>query len=124
MKEEIGYDPNGLVIYMARKQQVGDVLLACRSDEERIELSRRFTQESTEVIRAKTGIEIGSKVRVCLSNGISLVGGMKPAHDHDDPEQHQVGVVTEIDFWGNIHYQVGDAEPTSTHMGMITLCED
>ena len=120
----IGYDPNGLMIDMAHKQKVCDALMACTTDAEREELEAKLVEHSEAVVLEKTGIKVGSKVVVCLSKGISLMGGMKPMHDHDDPDQHVTVEVTRIDCWGSIYYNDQAGEEHSTHMGMITLCQE
>jgi hypothetical protein len=120
----IGYDPDGLMIYLARKQEVGDILLSCGNDAEREEVEAKLVELSKAVVLEKTGIEIGSKAVVCLTGGISLVGGIRPLHDHDDPNQHITVEVTKINCWGDIFYNNPTGEEQSTHMGMITLCED
>lgn len=120
----IGYDPNGLMIDIIHKQRVGDALLNCTTDAEREELEAKLVEHSKAVVLEKTGIKVGSKAIVCLTNGISLVGGMKPLHDHDDPDQHVTVEVTKIDCWGSIYYNDLAGEEHSTHMGMIALCEE
>ena len=115
----IGYDPNGLMIHMAHKQEVGDLLLADSSDATKTKLK----SHAEEVVLKQTGVKIGHKARVCLSNGISLMGGMRPSHDHDDLNQHAVVDITEIDHWGRIHYVDESGNKNSTYMGMITLIE-
>jgi hypothetical protein len=119
----IGYDPNGLMIHMAHKQEVGDALLNCSTDVERTALATELIELSKAVILEKTGIVVGSKAVVYLSNGISLTGGMLPLHDHNDPQQHITVEVTEIDCWGNIYYNTEQGERRSTYMGMITVLE-
>lgn len=115
----IGYDPRGLMIHMAHKQNVLDAL----EGEPGPATEARLKAHAEEVVFEKTGIKSGVMATVCLSAGISLVGAMRPAHDHDDPQQHTVVWVTDIDHWGNIHYITDDGEEEdSTHMGMIVLC--
>jgi hypothetical protein len=118
----IGYDPNGLMIHMAHKQEVGDALMSCDTSIEREALETEFIEQSKAVIQEKTGIEVGSMTVVCLPSGINLMGGMRPLHNHDDPDQHITAEVTRIDCWGEIYYNDKNGEEQSTHMRMITLC--
>ena len=121
----IGYDPNGLMIYMAHKQKVYDALLGCVTDTKRKALEKKLTEQTKTAILKETGIEVGRVAIVCLPNGISLTGGIQLLHDHDDPDQHVTVKVTKIDYWGNISYNNAedDDEEQSTHIGMITPCE-
>lgn len=116
----IGYDPKGLMYHMAHKQEVGD-LLAANPDSEEVKTQLQAIAEKT--ILEKTGIRVGSKAQVCLSSGISLVGGLSPSHNHDDPSQHVTVEVTGIDHWGDIAYVDEEGKENSTYMGMITLCD-
>ncbi len=87
-------------------------------------LEAELVKHSEAVVLEKTGIKVGSKVVVFLTNGISLMGGMKPLHNHDDPDQHVTVEVTKIDCWGSIYYNDQAGEEHSTHMGMITLYDN
>lgn len=115
----IGYDPNALMIHMAHKQEVYDILLGNSA----AETVTRLNALSEKVIREKTGVTVGCRARVCLSSGISLIGGLRPSHDHDDPHQHVEIEVTGINHWGEISYRDSTGKEGTTYMGMITLLD-
>lgn len=118
------FNPDSIGSYMGHKQYVLSRLSAEPGEATETELRTKFEA----ALEKLTGIKVGDVVRVCESNGISLVGGMKPLHDHDDPKQHTIGRVVECTCWGDIYYTKPTGDPgfatSSTHIGMINPAEE
>lgn len=106
-----------LMAHMANKQLMCDTYLRMSPEDRAV-----AAQQIIDAAAAKSKFNKFELVRVCLSPGVSLVGGLKALpHDHKDPEQH---LDTRIMGWNMyaetmIACEYGD----NPHLGKSTACE-